>query len=70
MIQKIPDLQDLWQCEMFGCYFFVLWGCGRGLQGPVEEHELAAVTLMRLWNKIERAELPLSSPPLVSCAAV
>lgn len=28
MIQKIPGLQDLWQCEIFGCYFVLL---GRGV---------------------------------------
>lgn len=52
MIQKIPGLQDLWQCETFECYLLcwegMLWGCGRGLQGPVEDHKLAAVTLTRL----------------------
>lgn len=52
------------------CWEEVFWQCGRGLQGPVEEHELAVVMLTRLLNKIQKAELPLPSPPCVSWAAV
>lgn len=53
MIQKTPGLQDLWQCEIFGCYFVLLGrgvlGLWRGLQRPVEEHKLAAVVLTGLF---------------------
>lgn len=51
------------------CWEEVFWGCGRGLQGPVEEHKLATITLARLLNKIQRVD-PLPSPPHVSCAAI
>lgn len=51
------------------CWEGVFWGCGRGLKRPGEECKLAAIMLTRLLNKIQRAELPLPSPPRVSCAA-
>lgn len=75
MIQKIPGLQDLWQCEIFGCYFFVLgrvlWGCGRGLQVPVEEHKLAAVTHKTLKQDAEsRAALFHPSLCLLCCCLI
>lgn len=75
MIQKIPGLQDLWQCEIFGCYFlFFGKKCSGGAEGAPEACRRAQAGSYHahetILNKIWRAELPLPSPPRVSCAAI
>lgn len=76
MIQKIPGLQDLWQCEIFGCYFFVLgrgvvgvWegaaeACGRTQAGSCHTHE----TLKQ--DPESRAALAQPSPRLLCCRLI
>lgn len=69
MIQKVPGVQDLWQCEIFGCYFLLGWGVLGVRERAAGACGRAAVVLMRLKpNPESRAALAQPSP--VSCAAI
>lgn len=69
MIQKISGVQDLWQCEIFGCYFLLGWWVPRVWEGAVEAYGRATVVLMRLKRNPE-SRAALAQPSPVSCVAI
>lgn len=69
MLQKISGVQDLWQCEIFGCYFLLGWGVLGMWEGAAGAYGRAAVVLMRLKHNPE-SRVALAQPSPVSCVAI